>query len=800
MATEEKPLLLFHKSLLSSPLVLVKSLKRVLNAFLIRSTIKQRESGSIKWKHDIAIVWELLIKEEGGVNGGLGKGEKRKEKGKEEEERKRRCFGKAAAAAAAAVSIQRVGSIVRDIGDPCLSSSSFKVGKMLKPEKWQATFDNKGKVSGFQKALKLIILGGVDPSIRPEVWEFLLGCYALGSTADDRRQLRRARRERYKDLIKQCQAMHSSIGTGSLAYPVGSKVMDMRTPSKEIKVEHIEASTDGTGKREKYSEFSNNCPDKLYADQRVNISNYGDLTSVGRNADSSAYVSCSSSTCGPCGPCSSKRGGDCNESEFITEYGFDFPSLPVTDLFEKSEDEKEFDAEEVYSGRYKLIFEDDNMHTFQINNNVDLIMESNISSSPSKNISSRYNTEIELVTHSDAFEPVLSPNNLSYQTETVNELSISSVPETPMVNATRSQEVAAQEERVSEWLWTLHRIVVDVVRTDSHLEFYKDTRNLARMADILAVYAWVDPTTGYCQGMSDLLSPFVVLFEDNADAFWCFEMLIRRMRENFKIDGPTGVMKQLQALWHILEFTDREIFAHLSNIGAESLHFAFPMLLVLFRRELSFNESLRMWEMMWAADFDESTTCNLEDICLDALIVQLPRDSSEEIREENLVNEDDGVKGGLESKHSSSASARRFCGLTKSFLAKTNILQLCGVVSSTRKGDDNLPVFCVAAILIMNRQKIIKETHSIDDMIKIFNDKLLKIHVKRCVGAAIKLRKKYLYKLIKSKGHIDRSIEFHKFCTSIILKSIASTVFLHLLAPHVEEVPIFLKVGTDVSI
>lgn len=42
--------------------------------------------------------------------------------------------------------------------------------------------------------------------------------------------------------------------------------------------------------------------------------------------------------------------------------------------------------------------------------------------------------------------------------------------------------------------------VVDVVRTDSHLEFYEDTRNLARMSDILAVYAWVDPATGYCQG------------------------------------------------------------------------------------------------------------------------------------------------------------------------------------------------------------------------------------------------------------------------------------------------------------
>ncbi|GKV36294.1 hypothetical protein SLEP1_g44441 [Rubroshorea leprosula] len=120
--------------------------------------------------------------------------------------------------------------------------------------------------------------------------------------------------------------------------------------------------------------------------------------------------------------------------------------------------------------------------------------------------------------------------------------------------------------------------VVDVVRTGSHLEVYKETRNLARMSDILAVHAWVDPATGYCQGMSGLLSPFVLLFENNVDAFWCFERLIRRL-----VEGPSQVMKQLQALWHILELTDGEIFAHLSNIGAESLHFAFPMLLVLFQ-------------------------------------------------------------------------------------------------------------------------------------------------------------------------------------------------------------------------
>ncbi|XP_037455157.1 uncharacterized protein LOC119325527 [Triticum dicoccoides] len=57
-------------------------------------------------------------------------------------------------------------------------------------------------------------------------------------------------------------------------------------------------------------------------------------------------------------------------------------------------------------------------------------------------------------------------------------------------------------------------------------------------------------------GMSDLVSPFVVLYEDDVDAFWCFEMLLRRMRENFHLEGPTGVMKRLEALWKIMELID----------------------------------------------------------------------------------------------------------------------------------------------------------------------------------------------------------------------------------------------------
>lgn len=57
-----------------------------------------------------------------------------------------------------------------------------------------------------------------------------------------------------------------------------------------------------------------------------------------------------------------------------------------------------------------------------------------------------------------------------------------------------------------------------MVRTDSHLEFYEDAKNLARMSDILAVYAWVDPATGYCQGCVFVISfLFLMLFLSSHD-------------------------------------------------------------------------------------------------------------------------------------------------------------------------------------------------------------------------------------------------------------------------------------------
>ncbi|CAN6448754.1 unnamed protein product [Victoria cruziana] len=682
--------------------------------------------------------------------------------------------------AAGAVNLRRVGSIVRDIGEPCLQHSPTKGRKMLKPGRWHATFDSDGKIIGFNKILKLIILGeipvqaikdpptanqegpkqifmesfpvqGVDPSIRPEVWEFLLGCYSIGSTAEYRWQLRMARRERYNDLLKKCQMMHSSVGTGRLAYAVGSKIMDVRKMSCDARqamhTVHSDASRDASSEIKRPFEVHSDHIDVTYTYETSCLGGSSDTACVKERTDYATYDS-------PRENCSF-RAGEMFKSEYSTDSYFDFPPLPVTDLFGKSErDEKLCEIEETtFVTEPRWMMDNEDAHNFQTDSNRNLIKEDEKFTNLGSRLSNYEDSNFEMV----------QSENLECHTISCDKNGMPYDREITITDSRGSCDEISDEGRVADWLWTLHRIVVDVVRTDSHLEFYGDSKNIARMSDILAVYAWVDPATGYCQGMSDLLSPFVILYEDNADAFWCFEMLLRRMRQNFHMEGPTGVMKRLEALGRILELTDFEMFNHLSVIGAESLLFAFRMLLVLFRRELSFNEALCMWEMMWAADFDEATSRELADNCLDPLILHLPQDATTCSTDGNTkqhsknsptahTNEEEPVSG---------VDAMRpvtmipFCGFKPSnFWTRNNHWQTnTFTFSPLRNGDDDLAVFCVAAILILNRPKIIKQACSMDDVIKVFNDKKLEINVKRCVRLAIRLRKKYFYKLMKQSGN-----------------------------------------------
>ncbi|XP_021807341.1 TBC1 domain family member 15-like isoform X2 [Prunus avium] len=241
------------------------------------------------------------------------------------------------------------------------------------------------------------------------------------------------------------------------------------------------------------------------------------------------------------------------------------------------------------------------------------------------------------------------------------------------------------DKKVIQWMLTLHQIGLDVVRTDRTLVFYEKQEHLSKLWDILAVYAWIDTDVGYCQGMSDLCSPMIILLEDEADAFWCFERLMRRLRGNFRCtDSSVGVEAQLNNLASITQVIDPKLHQHLETLGGGDYLFAFRMLMVLFRREFSFCDSLYLWEMMWALEYDP-----------DLFSVYEESDTDSEKAE--------GSKG--------KAKSIRQCGKYERENMK----------SGANNSEAPLPisVFLVASVLKDKSSKLLTEARGLDDVVKV---------------------------------------------------------------------------------
>ncbi|KAF8092517.1 hypothetical protein N665_0412s0011 [Sinapis alba] len=86
----------------------------------------------------------------------------------------------------------------------------------------------------------------------------------------------------------------------------------------------------------------------------------------------------------------------------------------------------------------------------------------------------------------------------------------------------------------------------------------------ARLVGILEAYAVYDPEIGYCQGMSDLLSPLIAIIEDDVLAFWCFVGFMSKACHNFRLD-EVGIRRQLSMVSKIIKFKDIRLYMHLEN-------------------------------------------------------------------------------------------------------------------------------------------------------------------------------------------------------------------------------------------
>lgn len=156
------------------------------------------------------------------------------------------------------------------------------------------------------------------------------------------------------------------------------------------------------------------------------------------------------------------------------------------------------------------------------------------------------------------------------------------------------------------------------------------------------------------------------------------------------------------------------------------------MLILLNQNLVMLDNWCSCLQMMWAADFDEEAVRRLEENCLEPLLVDLSNGLSCEVKEVHRTNSSTRRKPKARKSHRRNGE---ICGACHPGMKSSTRNNLCGLSGATiwarpqqmphpsadvlaKSGEYELPIFCVAAILIINRHKIIRGTRSIDDAIK----------------------------------------------------------------------------------
>ncbi|KAG6551031.1 hypothetical protein Mapa_007264 [Marchantia paleacea] len=160
-----------------------------------------------------------------------------------------------------------------------------------------------------------------------------------------------------------------------------------------------------------------------------------------------------------------------------------------------------------------------------------------------------------------------------------------------------------QAKRFAKYRERKHRVEKDVVRTDRTLPYYAgegdDNPNITLLRDILVTYSFYNFDLGYCQGMSDLLSPILFVMENESEAFWCFAALMERLAPNFHRD-QNGMHSQLLALSKLVQLLDGPLHDYFKQVDCLNYFFCFRWILIQFKREFEFENVIKLWEVLWS--------------------------------------------------------------------------------------------------------------------------------------------------------------------------------------------------------
>uniref|UniRef100_A0A8D3E8N8 Small G protein signaling modulator 1a n=1 Tax=Scophthalmus maximus TaxID=52904 RepID=A0A8D3E8N8_SCOMX len=171
--------------------------------------------------------------------------------------------------------------------------------------------------------------------------------------------------------------------------------------------------------------------------------------------------------------------------------------------------------------------------------------------------------------------------------------------------ATSGESAGSTFSLLDLYTLNLHRIEKDVQRCDRNY-WYFSPANLEKLRNIMCSYIWRHLDIGYVQGMCDLLAPLLVILDDEAMAFSCFTELMKRMNQNFPHGGAMDT--HFANMRSLIQILDSELFELMHQNGDYThFYFCYRWFLLDFKRELVYEDVFAVWETIWAAKYVSSS-------------------------------------------------------------------------------------------------------------------------------------------------------------------------------------------------
>ncbi|KAG2015696.1 hypothetical protein CC2G_008941 [Coprinopsis cinerea AmutBmut pab1-1] len=194
---------------------------------------------------------------------------------------------------------------------------------------------------------------------------------------------------------------------------------------------------------------------------------------------------------------------------------------------------------------------------------------------------------------------------------------------------------ARGREGLDQQIW--HQIEIDVPRTRPGVQLWMFETTQRCLERILYVWAIRHPASGYVQGINDLATPFFQVFLSayidadpesfdpgllpksvvdaiEADSFWCLSKLLDGIQDNYIFAQP-GIQRSVRRMQELVERIDAPLAAHLESQNVEFMQFSFRWMNCLLMREISVQNTIRMWDTYLAEGADAFSQFHLYVCC-----------------------------------------------------------------------------------------------------------------------------------------------------------------------------------------